>query len=104
MTIPLLKAFIVDEVVPGAAATGLVALGLLGDPAVVSFLQGYLDSAVAELRWAAAFALTRFGMDEPAVVDVLLHAAARPPEKTGTMLPFLSGSYLGLTTMALADT
>ncbi|WP_157597395.1 HEAT repeat domain-containing protein [Streptacidiphilus rugosus] len=103
VTIPLLKAFIVDEVVPGAAATGLVALGLLGDPAVVSFLQGYLESAVAELRWAAAFALTRFGMDEPAVVDVLLHAAACPPEKTRTM-SFLSGSYLGLTTMALADT
>ncbi|MFD8806447.1 HEAT repeat domain-containing protein [Streptomyces sp. NPDC059597] len=102
-SIPLLKAFIADEVSPGAAATGVVALGLLGEPATVPFIRRYLDSPIVELRWAAAFALTRFGIADPAVVDVLTQVVARPPEETETM-SFLSGSYMGLATMALAET
>lgn len=102
-SIPLLKAFIADEGSPGAAATAVVALGLLGEPATVPFIERYLDSPIIELRWAAAFALTRFGVSGPAVVDVLTQVVARPPESTETM-SFLSGSYRGLATMALAET
>ncbi|MGW2554168.1 HEAT repeat domain-containing protein [Streptomyces sp. NPDC001635] len=102
-SIPLLKAFIADEGSPGAAATGVVALGLLGEPATAPFVERYLDSPIVELRWAAAFALTRFGIAGPAVVDVLTQVVARPPEKTETM-SFLSGSYSGLAAMALAET
>ncbi|MFD3583239.1 HEAT repeat domain-containing protein [Streptomyces sp. NPDC058683] len=102
-SIPLLKAFIADEDSPGAAATGVVALGLLGEPATVPFIRRYLDSPIVELRWASAFALTRFGIADPAVVDVLTQVVARPPEKTETM-SFLSGSYMSLAAMALAET
>ncbi|MGT2532519.1 HEAT repeat domain-containing protein [Streptomyces nojiriensis] len=101
--IPLLKAFVADEASPGAAATGLVALGLLGDSAAVPFVQGYLDNPVVELRWASAFALTRLGIVGPAVVDVLIQVVARPPERAETM-SFLSGSYGSLAAMALAET
>ncbi|MER7844230.1 hypothetical protein ABTZ03_09825 [Kitasatospora sp. NPDC096077] len=108
-SIPLLTEFVAREAEaeaeasPGAAATGLVALGLLGDPAVVPFLEGHLGSPVVELRWAAAFALTRLGVAGAAVVDVLVETVARPPEKTETM-SFLSGSYAALAVMALAGT
>ncbi|MER7757138.1 HEAT repeat domain-containing protein [Kitasatospora sp. NPDC097643] len=102
-SIPLLKAFVAEESSPGAAATGVVALGLLGDPAAVPFIDSHLDSPVVELRWASAFALTRFGIADPAVVDVLNEVVARAPEKTETM-SFLSGSYHGLAVMALAET
>ncbi|MFG2821505.1 HEAT repeat domain-containing protein [Kitasatospora sp. NPDC048365] len=102
-SIPLLKAFVADEASPGAAATGLVALGLLGDPAAVPFIQDYLDSPVVELRWASAFALTQLGIAGPAVVDVLIQVVARPPERAETM-SFLSGSYRSLAAMALAET
>ncbi|MFD5568923.1 HEAT repeat domain-containing protein [Streptomyces cadmiisoli] len=102
-SIPLLKAFIADESSPGAAATGVVALGLLGEPATVPFIRRYLESPIVELRWASAFALTRFGTASPAVVDVLTQVIAQPPEKTETM-PFLSGSYSGLAAMVLAET
>lgn len=102
-SIPLLKAFIAGEDSPGAAATGLVALGLLGEPVTVPFIERYLDGPVVELRWASAFALTRFGIAGPAVVDALTRVAARPPEATGTMT-FLSGSYGGLAAMALEET
>ncbi|WP_330248078.1 MULTISPECIES: HEAT repeat domain-containing protein [unclassified Streptomyces] len=101
-SIPLLKAFIADEGSPGAAATGVVALGLLGEPATVPFIGRYLDSPIVELRWASAFALTRFGIAGPAVVEVLTQVVARPPEKAETM-SFLSGSYSGLAAMALAE-
>ncbi|WP_395292435.1 HEAT repeat domain-containing protein [Kitasatospora hibisci] len=103
ISVPLLKAFVADEVSPGAAATGVVALGLLGEPATVPFIESYLDSPIVELRWASAFALTRLGIAGPAVVDVLIQVVARPPEKTGTM-SFLSGSYGSLAVMALAET
>ncbi|MEV7557599.1 hypothetical protein [Streptomyces sp. NPDC089795] len=103
LSAPLLKTFVAREASPGAAATGLVALGLLGEPATVPFVEGYLDSARVELRWASAFALTRFGIAGRAVTDVLTQVVARPPEKTTTM-PFLSGSYGGLAVMALAET
>ncbi|GAA2021284.1 hypothetical protein GCM10009839_17770 [Catenulispora yoronensis] len=79
-SVPLLEAFIAGEASPGAAATGIVALSLLGEPATVPFIRRYLDSPTVELRWASAFALTRFGMF------------------------FLSGSYISLATMALAAT
>ncbi|MEV6536246.1 HEAT repeat domain-containing protein [Streptomyces sp. NPDC051639] len=102
-SIPLLKAFVADEGSPGAAATGVVALGLLGEPAAVPFIERHLDSPIVELRWASAFALTRFGLAGPAVVDVLTQVVARPPEETETM-SFLSGSYSGLAAMALAET
>lgn len=102
-SIPLLKAFIADEGSPGAAATGVVALGLLGEPATVPFIGRYLDSPIVELRWASAFALTRFGIAGLAVVEVLTQVVARPPEKAETM-SFLSGSYSGLAAMALAET
>ncbi|SHN26695.1 HEAT repeat domain-containing protein [Actinacidiphila paucisporea] len=102
-SIPLLKAFVADEVSPGAAATGLVALGLLGDPAAAPFIQSYLDSPVVELRWASAFALTRLGNVGPAVADVLIQVVAQLPERAETM-SFLSGSYGGLAVMALAET
>ncbi|MYX39445.1 MULTISPECIES: HEAT repeat domain-containing protein [unclassified Streptomyces] len=102
-SIPLLKAFIAEEDSPGVAATGIVALGLLGERAAVPFIRRYLDSPIVELRWASAFALTRFGIADPAVVDVLTQVVARPPEKTGTM-SFLSGSYMSLAAMALAAT
>nr|WTB28174.1 HEAT repeat domain-containing protein [Streptomyces sp. NBC_00830]WTB35909.1 HEAT repeat domain-containing protein [Streptomyces sp. NBC_00830] len=103
ISVPLLKAFVADEVSPGAAATGVVALGLLGEPAPVPFIESYLDSPIVELRWASAFALTRLGIAGPAVVDVLTQVVARPPETTGTM-SFLSGSYGSLAVMALAET
>ena len=102
-SIPLLKAFVAGEASPGAAAKGVVALGLLGEPATVPFIRRYVDSPVAELRWASAFALTRFGIAGPAVIDVLAQAVAQPPGKTETM-SFLSGSYIGLAAMALAGT
>ncbi|MFJ7243414.1 HEAT repeat domain-containing protein [Kitasatospora sp. NPDC098652] len=102
-SIPLLKALVADEASPGVAATGLVALGLLGDPAAVPFVESYLDSPVVELRWASAFALTRLGIADPAVVDVLIRVIAWPPERTETM-PFLSGSYRSLAVLALAET
>ncbi|MGW2893599.1 HEAT repeat domain-containing protein [Streptomyces sp. NPDC001212] len=81
----------------------MVALGLLGDPATVPFVERYLDSPVVELRWASACALTRLGITGPAVVDVLTQVVARPPEKTETM-SFLSDSYISLAAMALAET
>lgn len=102
-SIPLLKAFIAEEGSPGAAATGVVALGLLGEPETVPFIRRYLDSPIVELRWASAFALTRFGIADPDVVEVLEQVLARPPEKAKTM-SFLSGSYMGLAAMALAET
>ncbi|MEU4107176.1 HEAT repeat domain-containing protein [Streptomyces sp. NPDC027717] len=102
-SVPLLKAFIADEVSPGAAATGIVALGLLGAETTVPFIRRYLDSPIVELRWASAFALTRFGIADPAVVEVLTQVVARPPEKTETM-SFLSGSYMSLAALALAGT
>jgi hypothetical protein len=68
-----------------------------------SAFRQYLDSPVAELRWASAFTLTRFGIDGPAVADMLTEAVAQPPEKTETM-SFLSGSYSGLAARALAGT
>ncbi|MFG3120482.1 HEAT repeat domain-containing protein [Streptomyces sp. NPDC048201] len=102
-SVPLLKAFIADEVSPGAAATGIVALGLLGEATTVPFIRRYLDSPIVELRWASAFASTRFGIADPAVVEVLTQVVARPPEKTGTM-SFLSGSYMSLAALALAGT
>jgi len=102
-SIPLLTAFIAGEASPGAAATGVVALGLLGEPATVAFIRRYLDSPAAELRWASAIALTRLGIGDPAVIDVLIEAVAEPPEKTGTM-SFLAGSYISLAAMALAGT
>jgi hypothetical protein len=71
--------------------------------ATVSFIEPYLESPIAELRWASGFALTWFGIVGPAVVDVLAQVVARPPERTGTMV-FLSGSYGGLAAMALAET
>ncbi|MFJ2598666.1 HEAT repeat domain-containing protein [Streptomyces erythrochromogenes] len=100
---PLLQAFVAREVSPGAAATGLVALGLLGEPAAASFIEGYLDSPLAELRWGAAFALNRLGNTRPVVTDVLIEAVARPPEGETTM-PFLGGAYGGLAVMALEGT
>ncbi|GAA1077838.1 HEAT repeat domain-containing protein [Kitasatospora arboriphila] len=103
MSVPLLQAFVAGEDSPGAAATGLVALGLLGDPAAVPFVEHYLDSPVVELRWASAFALTRWGITGPSVVDALIEVVARPPERAGTM-SFLSGSYCALAAMALAGT
>lgn len=69
----------------------------------VSSIEPYLESPIAELRWASAFVLTRFGIGGPAVVDVPAQVVARPPERTGTMA-FLSGSYGGLAAMALAET
>lgn len=102
-SIPLLKAFVADEDTPGAAATGIVALGLLGDPATVPFIRGYLESPIIELRWASAFALTRFEIGDLAVIDALTEAVARPPDHSETM-SFLSGSYIGLATMTLAAT
>jgi hypothetical protein len=103
MSIPLLKRFVTDEVSPGAAATGIVALGLLGEPTAASFIRPYLNSTIVELRWASAFALTRYGIVDSAVVDVLIDVVAQPPEASETM-SFLSGSYLSLATMALAGT
>jgi len=58
---------------------------------------------VVELRWASAFALTRWGITGPSVVDALIEVVARPPERAGTM-SFLSGSYCALAAMALAGT
>ncbi|MGW4378463.1 HEAT repeat domain-containing protein [Kitasatospora sp. NPDC004531] len=102
-SVPLLKAFVAAETSPGAAATGLVALGLLGDPSSTAFVEGYLDSPVVELRWASAFALTRLGVATPAVVDTLIQVVARPPQDAATM-SFLSGSYGSLAVMALVET
>lgn len=101
--IPLLKSFVADEPSPGAAATGIVSLSLLGDPTTVPFIQRHLHSSIIELRWASAFALTRFGITDPAVIDMLTETVARPPGKTETM-SFLSGSFMGLSAMALAET
>ncbi|WP_143200094.1 HEAT repeat domain-containing protein [Kitasatospora sp. CB01950] len=102
-SIPLLTAFVTEEVSPGAAATGVVALGLLGDPAAVPFVESHLGSPVVELRWASAFALTRLGIATATVVDVLVEAVARPPEEAVTM-SFLGGSYRRLAMLALAGT
>lgn len=52
-SVPLLTAFAASEASPGAAATGVVALGLLGAPETVPFIRRYLDSTLLELRWAA---------------------------------------------------
>lgn len=102
-SIPLLEAFIAGETSPGVAATGIVALGLLGEQTTIPFIRRYLDSPIVELRWASAFALTRFGIADSSVVDVLTEVVAQPPETTETM-PFLSGSYISLAAMALAAT
>jgi hypothetical protein len=101
-SIPLLKAFVSDEVSPGAAATGIVALGLLGEPATIPFIWQYLDNSKLELRWAAAFALTRFGIADPALVEVVTEVVTSPAARTETM-SFLSGSYMSLAAMALAE-
>jgi hypothetical protein len=100
---PLLTSFVASESAPAAAATGIVALGLLGEPTVVPFIRQYLDSAFDELRWASAFALTRFGVTDSAVTDALIKAIAQPPTQSKEM-PFLGGDYLGLATIALAET
>jgi len=100
---PLLTSFVAGEAAPGAAATGLVALGLLGEPTTVPFIRRYLDSAHAELRWASAFALTRFGATDAAVVDALKEAVVQPPTRSAEMT-FLGGDHRGLATMALVDT
>lgn len=101
-SVPLLTAFTAREASPGAAATGLVALGLLGAPETVPFIRRYLDSTLPELRWASAFALTRFGITGQAVIDVLTETVARPPAASETM-SFLSGSYRRLAEIVLYE-
>ncbi|WP_327280560.1 MULTISPECIES: HEAT repeat domain-containing protein [unclassified Streptomyces] len=102
-SIPLLTSFVADEGTPAAAATGLVALGLLGEPSVVPSVRRYLDSPFDELRWASAFALTRLGVTDPGVTDALTAALAHPPARSEEMM-FLGGDHLGLAAMALTRT
>lgn len=101
-SVPLLTAFVASEASPGAAATGLVALGLLGDPESVPFIRRYLDSTILKLRWAFAFALTRFGITDHAIIDVLTETVARPPAASETM-SFLGGSYSRLAEIVLYE-
>lgn len=101
-SVPSLTAFAAGEASPGAAATGLVALGLLGAPETVPFIRRYLDSTLLELRWASAFALTRFGITDQAIIDVLTETVARPPAASETM-SFLSGSYRRLAEIVLYE-
>jgi hypothetical protein len=101
-SVPLLTAFVASEASPGAAATGVVALGLLGAPETVPFIRRYLDSKTPELRWASAFALTRFGITDQAIIDVLTETIARPPAASETM-SFLSGSYRRLAEIVLYE-
>jgi hypothetical protein len=101
-SVPLLTAFVAGEDSPGAAATGVVALGLLGAPESVPFIRRYLDSAIPELRWASAFALAQFGITDQAVTDALTETVARPPAASETM-SFLSGSYRRLAELALYE-
>ena len=62
-----------------SARAGAGDVDLLGDPATVPFIEPCPESPVVELRRVAAFALTRFGIAGPAVVDVLTQVVARPP-------------------------
>lgn len=101
-SVPLLTAFVTRESSPGAAATGLVALGLLGDPQGIPFIRRYPSSAIPELRWASAFALTRYGITSQIIIDVLEETAATPPAPSETM-SFLSGSYSKLTEILLRE-
>lgn len=102
-SVPLLTAFVAGEGSPGAAATSLVALGLLGDLAAVPVLRRYLDSPNPEARWASAFALNRLGVDDSAVVNVLTELGAFRPENTAT-LPFLSGPGATFASVIEVDT
>jgi hypothetical protein len=101
-SVPLLTAFVASEASPGAAVTGIVALSLLGAAETVPFIRGYLHSAVPELRWASAFALTRFGITGQAITGALTETAARPPAASETM-SFLSGSYQRLAEKVLYE-
>jgi HEAT repeat protein len=101
-SVPLLTAFVASEASPGATATGIVALGLLGAPETVPLIRRYLDSTKIELRWASAFALTRFGITEQAIIDVLTETVAKPPAASETM-SYLSGSYRRLAEMVLYE-
>ena len=101
-SVPLLTVLVAGEDSPGAAATGVVALGLLGAPESVPFIRRYLNSAIPELRWASAFALAQFGITDQAVTDALTETVARPPAASETM-SFLSGSYRRLAELALYE-
>jgi len=103
VSVPLLTAYVADETAPAAAATGLVALGLLDAPDVVPLLRKQLDSHSGDLRWASAFALTRLGVTESDVVDALLEAIVQPPVPSDEMR-FLDGDHRSLATMALRAT
>jgi hypothetical protein len=61
-----------------------------------------LTVLILELRWASAFALTRFGMTDKAIIDVLTETIARPPAPSETM-SFLNGSYRRLAELVLYE-
>src|SRR5580693_6761285 len=101
-SVPLLTAPVTREASPGAAATGIVSLGLLGDPRAVPFGRRRLGSVIPELRWASAITPTRFGVPGQAVTDSPEETGARPPAPSETM-SFLNGSYRRLTEIVLRE-
>ncbi|MGW6562615.1 hypothetical protein [Streptomyces hydrogenans] len=86
-SLPCLLALAAREEDPVAAATALLAAGILGPPSTVGEIAPYLDAADPLMRWAAATALIRLaGLDEASVGPGLLGravaelaAAAREP-------------------------
>lgn len=112
-TVPLLLARLETEPEPGAAATVLVAAGLVGDHALTRGLRPWLDNPDPLLRWAAATALARLaatahaaetGLDGDSVlvnriVAVLMEAAADPVPTPGT--EFNEGNLHGYTARTL---
>ncbi|WP_328492837.1 HEAT repeat domain-containing protein [Streptomyces sp. NBC_00414] len=66
VTLPRLLALVEREDDPVAAATALVAVGLVGTSAQVADLAPHLDSGDRLVRWAAATALARIACASPA--------------------------------------
>ncbi|MDT0318720.1 HEAT repeat domain-containing protein [Streptomyces millisiae] len=106
-TLPALLGLLERETDPGATATALVAVGLLGTPgdaALAARLRPRLAAGEAVVRWAAATALARLGhpaRDAAAVLAELAAAQAEPPSSGATGVPFHEGDLRGYSAASL---
>lgn len=101
-SVPALTALVADEPSPVVAATAIVALGLLGDPATIPLIRAQLKNDAAVLRWASAIALCRLGASSPDVIDTLTAVIEEPPTNAAVSMPFLWGDYRALALRTLS--